>query len=306
MPTSSASGGEPRQALAAGVGAYLLWGFLPLYFHVLYGMGVGSAEMIAHRTLWAVAWAFGLVLLGRQVPQVARVLSEPKTLGVLALSTLAILINWSIYVVAVNSGKVLETSLGYYINPLMNMAVGALLFRDRMTAEGKIAIGLAVVGVAVQALALGHLPVISLALAFSFCLYGVIRKQVQADAQTGLFIECLYLTLPGMAYVLFLETTGAGHFRDGWGVALLLLAAGPATVVPLALFAWAARRLTMTALGFLQFLAPTLQFGVGIALGEAFTPLRALSFAFIWAGVAVFAWGVLRGSTRRSAPAHHD
>ena len=114
------------------------------------------------------------------------------------------------------------------------------------------------------------------------------------------------LTLPGMAYVLFLETTGAGHFRDGWGVALLLLAAGPATVVPLALFAWAARRLTMTALGFLQFLAPTLQFGVGIALGEAFTPLRALSFAFIWAGVAVFAWGVLRGSTRRSAPAHHD
>ena len=306
MPTSSASGGEPRQALAAGVGAYLLWGFLPLYFHVLYGMGVGSAEMIAHRTLWAVAWAFGLVLLGRQVPQVARVLGEPRTLGFLALSTLAILVNWTIYVIAVNGGKVLEASLGYYINPLLNMAVGAVLFRERMNVEGKVAIGLAVVGVAVQALALGHLPVISLALAFSFCLYGVIRKQVQADAQTGLFIECLYLTLPGMAYVLFLETTGAGHFRDGWGVALLLLAAGPATVVPLALFAWAARRLTMTALGFLQFLAPTLQFGVGIALGEAFTPLRALSFAFIWAGVAVFAWGVLRGSTRRSAPAHHD
>ena len=306
MAPSSASGGEPRQALAAGVGAYLLWGFLPLYFHVLYGMGVGSAEMIAHRTLWAVAWAFGLVLLGRQVPQVARVLGEPRTLGFLALSTLAILVNWTIYVIAVNGGKVLEASLGYYINPLMNMAVGAVLFRERMNVEGKVAIGLAVVGVAVQALALGHLPVISLALAVSFCLYGVIRKQVQADAQTGLFIECLYLTLPGMAYVLFLETTGAGHFRDGWGVALLLLAAGPATVVPLALFAWAARRLTMTALGFLQFLAPTLQFGVGIALGEAFTPLRALSFAFIWAGVAVFAWGVLRGSTRRSAPAHHD
>ena len=306
MAPAAASGGEPRQALAAGVGAYLLWGFLPLYFHVLYGMGVGSAEMIAHRTLWAVAWAFGLVLLGRQVPQVARVLGEPRTLGFLALSTLAILVNWTIYVIAVNGGKVLEASLGYYINPLMNMAVGAVLFRERMNVEGKIAIGLAVVGVAVQALALGHLPVISLALAFSFCLYGVIRKQVQADAQTGLFIECLYLTLPGLAYVLFLETIGAGHFRDGWGVALLLLAAGPATVVPLALFAWAARRLTMTALGFLQFLAPTLQFGVGIALGEAFTPLRALSFAFIWAGVAVFAWGVLRGSTRRSAPAHHD
>lgn len=301
MAPSSASGGEPRQALAAGFGAYFIWGFLPLYFHVLNGFGVGSAEMIAHRTLWAVAWAFGLVLLGRQAPQVARVLGEPRTLGVLALSTAAILINWTIYVVAVNSGKVLETSLGYYINPLMNMAVGAFLFRDRMTTEGKIAIALAVIGVGVQALALGHLPVISLALAVSFCAYGVIRKQVQADAQTGLFIECLYLTLPGLAYVLFLEATGAGHFRDGPAVALLLLAAGPATVVPLALFAWAARRLTMTALGFLQFLAPTLQFMIGIWLGEAFTPMRALSFAFIWAGVAVFAYGVVRASRQKAA-----
>lgn len=303
MAPSSASGGEPRQALAAGVGAYLIWGFLPLYFHLLYGMGVGSAEMIAHRTLWAVMWAFALVLMSRQVPQVARVLREPKTLGVLALSTAAILVNWTIYVIAVNDGKVLETSLGYYINPLLNMAVGALLYRDRMGTAGKVAIGLAVVGVAVQTLALGHLPVISLALAVSFCAYGVIRKQVQADAQTGLFIECLYLTLPGLAYVLWLETSGGGHFREGLGVALLLLAAGPATVVPLSLFAWAARRLTMTALGFLQFIAPTLQFCVGIALGEAFTPLRALSFAFIWAGVAVFAFGVWRASRQKAAVA---
>lgn len=301
MAPSSASGGEARQALTAGVAAYLLWGFLPLYFHVLHGMGVGAAEMIAHRTLWAVAWAFALVLLGRQVPQVARVLGEPKTLGFLALSTAAILINWTIYVLAVNAGKVLETSLGYYINPLMNMAVGAMLFRERINAEGKIAIALATVGVAVQTAALGHLPVISLALALSFCAYGVIRKQVKADAQTGLFIECLFLTLPGLAYVLWLEWSGGGHFRDGFTVAALLLAAGPATVVPLALFAWSARRLTLTALGFLQFLAPTLQFGVGIALGEAFTPLRALSFAFIWAGVAVFAYGVVR-ATRSVRP----
>ena len=121
-------------------------------------------------------------------------------------------------------------------------------------------------------------------------------KQVKADAQTGLFIECLYLTLPGLAYVLWLESTGAGHFRDGAGVAALLMAAGPATVAPLALFAWSARRLTMTALGFLQFLAPTIQFAIGVSLGEPFTPLRALSFALIWTGVAVFAFGVWRGT----------
>lgn len=296
MPPSSAPRGEARQALAAGMGAYLLWGFLPLYFHLVAGYGVTAFEVIAHRTLWAVLWAFLLVLGARQIPQVRRVLVEPRTMGLLALSTLTILINWTVYVLAVNHGKVLEASLGYFINPLMNMAVGAFLFRDRLSMTGKVAIALAVVGVGVQTAALGHLPVISLTLAVSFCLYGVIRKQVKADAQTGLFIECLYLTLPGLAYVLWLEAHGAGHFRDGPGVAALLLLAGPATVAPLALFAWAARRLTLTALGFLQFLAPSIQFGVGLALGESLSPLGVASFAFIWVGIAVFAFGVWRGS----------
>lgn len=297
----SEPGNEGRSALLAGLGAYGIWGFLPLYFHLLSGLGVGNAEMIAHRTLWSVFWALGLVWLSRQGGQVRRVLTEPKTLGLLALSTLAILINWTIYVIAVNSGRVIEASLGYYINPLLNMAVGALFFKDRMPLTGKIAIGLAAVGVAVQTLSLGHLPYISLGLAVSFCAYGVLRKQVKADAQTGLFIECLYLALPGLAYVLWLQSQGQGHFLTGPGVAMLLLAAGPATVVPLALFAWSARRLSLTALGFLQFMAPTLQFFVGLSLGETFTPMRAVSFAFIWAGVAVFAWGAWRSSRRVAA-----
>ncbi|MBX3480362.1 MAG: EamA family transporter RarD [Caulobacter sp.] len=293
---------EGRNALFAGLGAYGIWGFLPLYFHLLSGLGVSTPEMIAHRTLWSVFWALGLVWLSRQGGQVRRVLTEPRTLGLLALSTLAILINWTIYVLAVNHGKVIEASLGYYINPLLNMAVGALFFKERMPLTGKIAIGLAAVGVAVQTVSLGHLPYVSLGLAVSFCAYGVVRKQVKADAQTGLFIECLYLALPGLAYVLWLQGQGQGHFLNGPGVALLLLAAGPATVAPLALFAWSARRLSLTALGFLQFMAPTLQFFVGLALGEAFTPLRAVSFAFIWAGVAVFAWGAWR-ATRKVAAA---
>jgi chloramphenicol-sensitive protein RarD len=296
MSDSSGPGGEGRAALTAGLVCYGLWGFLPLYFHLLGGMGVGSAEMIAHRILWAVFWAAGLVMLSRQGPEVRRVLTEPKTLGVLALSTLAILINWSIYVWAVNDNRVIEASLGYYINPLLNMAVGAALFRDRVGLAGKIAIGLAVIGVAVQTAALGHPPWVSLGLGVSFCAYGVLRKQVKADAQTGLFIECLYLALPGLAYVLWLEHSGDGHFLKGMNYSLLLLAAGPLTVAPLALFAWAARRLSLTALGFLQFTAPTLQFFVGLWLGESFTPMRALSFGFIWAGVAVFAWGAWRAT----------
>jgi chloramphenicol-sensitive protein RarD len=289
---------EGRAALFAGLGAYGLWGFLPLYFHLLGGLGVGTGEMIAHRTLWSVFWALGLVWLSRQGADVRRVLREPRTMALLALSTLAIFINWTIYVVAVDAGRVIEASLGYYINPLLNMAVGALFFKERMPLTGKVAIGLAAVGVAVQTAALGHLPLVSLGLAISFCAYGILRKQVKADAQTGLFIECLYLALPGLAYVVWLQQSGTAHFLDGPGVALLLLAAGPATVAPLALFAWSARRLSLTALGFLQFVAPTLQFLVGLWLGESFTPMRALSFGFIWAGVAVFAWGAWRASRR--------
>uniref|UniRef100_UPI0025DFFBFA EamA family transporter RarD n=1 Tax=uncultured Caulobacter sp. TaxID=158749 RepID=UPI0025DFFBFA len=282
---------ESRSAYAAGVGCYVLWGFLPLYFHLLSNLGVSSWEMIAHRSLWSVLWAGGLVLIAKQGGQVAAVLRQPRTLGVLALSTLAIFSNWTIYVFAVNAGHVIEASLGYYINPLMNMAAGALLFRERMSKEGKVAIGFAAVGVAIQTIALGHLPIVSLGLALTFCAYAILRKQVKADAQTGLFIECAYLALPGLFYVMHLAQSGQGHFGGGASVTALLALAGPATVAPLALFAWSARRLPLSAIGFLQFIAPTLQFLLGVAFGEAFTPLRALSFVFIWLGVATFAYG---------------
>jgi chloramphenicol-sensitive protein RarD len=298
--TVSTAPDESRAALAAGVGCYLLWGFLPLYFHLLSLLGVSSWEMIAHRTLWAAPWALLIVLLARQGGQVAAALRQPRTLMILALSTAAIFINWSIYVFAVNAGHVIEASLGYYINPLMNMVAGALLFRERISREGALAIGLATVGVAIQTAALGHLPVISLGVALSFCLYAILRKQVKADAQTGLFIECAYLAIPGLVYVLHLHATGEGHFGTTAKVTTLLAIAGPATVVPLALFAWSARRMPLSAMGFLQFIAPTIQFLIGVALGEPFTPMRALSFMFIWLGVAVFAYGAwkrARGAT---------
>lgn len=300
MPPNTST--ETRSAYLAGVACYSLWGFLPLYFHLLAQLGVGSWEMIAHRTLWSVLWAGGLVLLAKQGGQVAQVLRQPKTLGVLALSTLAIFGNWTIYVFAVNAGHVIEASLGYYINPLMNMAAGALLFRERMSTEGKVAIGFAAVGVAIQTVALGHLPIVSLGLALTFCVYAILRKQVKADAQTGLFIECAYLALPGLIYVLHVQSTGQGHFGTGAGVTALLALAGPATVAPLALFAWSARRLPLSAVGFLQFIAPTLQFALGVAFGEPFTALRALSFVFIWLGVATFAYGAWK-KTRSLAAA---
>ena len=275
---------DSREAYLAGIVCYALWGALPLYFHLLSALGVGSFEMIAHRALWAAPWAGSLVLLAREGGQVAAVLRRPQTLGVLALSTLAILANWTIFVVAVDTGHVIEASRGYYINPLMNMAAGALLFRERMDRSGKIAVALAAVGVAIQAAALGRAPTISLGIAISFCIYAILRKRAKAEAQTGLFIECVpYDPRPHLRAASAAERRRP--FRRRRGVTVLLLLAGPVTVVPLALFAWSARRMPLSAVGFLQFIAPTLQFLLGLSFGESLTPTRALSFGFIWLGV---------------------
>ena len=288
-------------ALTAGIACYLIWGFVPLAFQVIGKLGVGSWEILAHRIVWSAPTALVFVLLAHQWRQVAAVFRQPKVLAWLALSSALITINWIIFIWAVNSGRVLETSLGYYINPLVNMACGALLFRERIDRIGQAAIGFAVVGVAIQAVALGHLPLVSLALAFSFGGYGVVRKQVAADAQTGLFVECLILGLPSLAFIFWLESQGTGHSFASPTATAWLLASGPITAVPLVLFAWAARRLPLSAIGFLQFIAPTISFFIGVAQGEAFTPLRALSFVFIWGGAAVFAFGAWRRSRMLAA-----
>lgn len=285
-----------RAPLVAGVACYVLWGFLPLLFMALAHQGFTAFEILAHRAVWSVLWAGMLVVLARQSSQVWRVLTTPRTLAWLGLSTLLILINWGGYVWATTHGATLEASLGYYLNPLLNMAAGAALFRERLDRWGKVAIALAAIGVAIQALALGRPPWIALMLAFSFCAYGVIRKRVPVDAQAGLLVECLLMLIPGLAYVWWLQSQGLGHGFSGPSAVAWMMFTGAATVFPLALFAWAARRLPLSTMGFIQFLAPTLQFAVGVWAGEALTPLRIVSFAFIWLGVFVFLWAAVTQS----------
>lgn len=295
---------ESRAALISGIACYTLWGVLPLWMYALKGAGIGPWEITAERAVWAVVWALGLVLVARKLPELRRVLGEPRTLGLLFASALLIGANWLIYVIAVNSGRTLEASLGYYINPLMNMAAGALFFREKIDRFGFVAIGLAALGVVFQTIAVGHPPVLSIALALTFCAYGLIRKQVKADAQTGLFVEAAILTLPGLAFVLWLQSRGEGHFGQDLPTTLLILAAGPLTVAPLALFSWAARRMPLVWMGFLQFIAPTLQFFVGVWAGEPFTPLRGVAFGCIWVGAGVFAVGAwMRGRRLAAATA---
>jgi chloramphenicol-sensitive protein RarD len=303
MSAPSASGGEARLALTAGVGCYLIWGLVPVVFQMLGALRVGPGEILAHRMVWALPVAFVLVLAARQGKDVLALRRQPKTLAWLALSAGLITINWLTFIWAVNHHRILDTSLGYYINPLLNMALGALLFGDRLGRLGYVAVGLATAGVATAAIDLGGLPVISLALALTFTGYGLVRKQVSVDAQTGLLAECLLLAPFGLAYVIWLEATGQARFEHSLPAALLLLACGPLTALPLALFAWAARRMPLSALAFVQFLTPTITFGLGVSQGEPFSNLRAASFALIWAGVAVFLFGAWRRTRLVAQPA---
>lgn len=292
---------DNRPALVSALVCYVIWGFMPLLFMGQAAAGFDAFEILAHRALWAVLFASGLVWLAGQSGQVRAALKQPRTLMWLGLSTVLIAINWGVYVWATTHEATLEASLGYYINPLLNMIVGLWLFREKIDRCGWVAIGLAAVGVLFQALALGRPPWISLILAFSFASYGIIRKRVPVEAQAGLLIECLFLVPFGIAWVLWLAWTAQGvAFDDAANVGWAMLN-GPMTVLPLALFAWSARRLPLSTIGFVQFLAPTLQFAVGVWAGEDLTALRVVSFVFIWTGAAVFA----AAAWHRSRAARH-
>ena len=297
---NEAAAEEQKAAVLAGIGCYAFWGFLPLLFKAATWAGAGAWEMVAWRTFWAFVCAVIAVAIGRGWARVREVLRTPKRLALLACAAVLIITNWSLFVWAVNAGHTLDASLGYYLNPLMSVAAGMVLFRERIGTAGWIAIVLATIGVAVQTLAHGGLPLAALGMATTFCLYGIIKKQVAVDATTGLFFECAVLAGPALAYGLWLQATGQGHMQHPLAAALLVLA-GPATVAPLITFAWAARRMPLSSLGFIQFISPTTQFILGVAFGEALPPLSLLAFAFIWSGVAVYAltaWRKTRGALR--------
>jgi chloramphenicol-sensitive protein RarD len=286
--------------LAVGIVGYLIWGLIPAWFILAGRLGAGSWEIVGQRALWSAPWAGLLVLVSNQWGQVVRVFRSPRLLCQLAASALMIVSGWSVYVWAVNNGHNIESSLGYFINPLLNMAVGAWLFRERIDAVGLAAIGLAVIGVALQTLALGHPPLIALFLAVTFTIYGVIRKRIAVDAQAGLFVESLLMWPVGLALVLWVAHAETARFGHGMPITLVLMAMGPATVLPLALFAWTARRMPLTSVAFLQFTGPTLGFAIGLLMGERLNATGVVSFACIWTGVAIFLIGAWRRSRRLS------
>ena len=285
-----------KKPLAAALAAFGTWGLMPFLFQAVGRAGASPWETLCWRTIVSVPCAAALVLATRQGGALAGLAARPRQVGLLVLSASLISINWAVYILAVESHHTLAASLGYYINPLFNMAVAAVAFRERVGRPGQIAIALAVAGVALQAAAVGGVPWEALTLAASFGGYSIVRKVAAVEAQTGFLVECLVLGVVAGAYLIWLFTTGAAVFGSNPEVSLLLILTGPATAVPLVCFAYAARRMSLTAISFIQFMTPTMLFAIGAMQGEPLSALRLISFAFIWAGVAVFAWGMARRS----------
>jgi chloramphenicol-sensitive protein RarD len=293
---------ESRRGLIHGAAAYGLWGLLPLYFHLLDQVDAG--EIVAQRVMWSVVLLVPIVLLLGRRASLWAVLRNPRTMAMLAASAVLIAANWLLYVWAVLHQQVLAASMAYFLNPLLNIAMGVALLGERLTRAQAVAVLLAGAGVAVMALGAGGALWISLTIALSFAFYGLIRKLAPVEAFEGLTIETLLLAPFALGYLVWLSGEGGLSFGREGGITALLVLAGAITTVPLLLFAAAARELRMATLGLLQFLAPTMQFLLAITLfGERLDAAKLLSFGLIWAGLAVYVGGSVLGRTRRGAEA---
>jgi chloramphenicol-sensitive protein RarD len=288
-----------------GLSAYLLWGVLPLYFKAV--DHVGALEIVSHRILWSLMFLGALVLVWKRWPAIRAAATTPRVALTLALTAALIGVNWLVYIYAVVSGHVLEGSLGYYLNPLVNVLLGVLILKEPLSRFQKFAVFLAAAGVAILAAGAGGAIWISLTLAGTFALYGFLRKVAPVDSLEGLTIESVLLVPLALGWVIWLQDSGEGAFlRDGV-TDLLLVLGGAVTAIPLLLFTAAAKRLPYSTLGFLQYVAPSIQFLLAVLVfGEPLTTAHLVCFGAIWTALAIFVFeGVRRGraAAREAAPA---
>jgi chloramphenicol-sensitive protein RarD len=295
-PSHKASAGQREQTLGFvfGVLAYGAWGFFPIYFKAV--ASAGPLELLSHRVVWALLLLLGLCRQQGLMGEVRHALKPGRTFALLIVTTLLIASNWLAYIWAIVSGHVIEASLGYFINPLVNVLLGVVVLKERLARPVVVAVLVAAAGVAWLTIQVGQPPWVALTLGFSFGLYGLLRKLVPVGAVTGLTVETALLTPLGLAYLLWLDHAGRSTFLAGHPHHdVLLVLSGPITALPLLLFTGAARRLPLSTLGFLQYFSPTIQLLLAVFLyKEAFTAARGVAFACIWTGLAIFAVHSLR------------
>jgi chloramphenicol-sensitive protein RarD len=298
---------ERRAGVASGLAAYGLWGLFPLYFPLL--EPAGGVEIVAHRVVWSLVFIAVLLTVMRAWPQVRATVTDRRSLLVLFGAAVLIAVNWLVFVYAVNSGHVVETSLGYFINPLVSVLLGVVVFAERLRRLQWVAVGIAAVAVAVLTVDYGRPPWIALALAVTFGLYGLMKKLVRVAAAPGLFVETALVVVPAVAVLAVLQVRGeATAGIAGTGHLLLLLSSGVATAVPLLLFAGATRRIPLSTVGLLQYLTPLMQLAIGVFVyQEPMPPARLAGFVIVWVALAVFTVDSLRnaraGARRRTAEA---
>jgi chloramphenicol-sensitive protein RarD len=281
------------------VGAYVAWGLLPLYWKQIEQVPV--LQLIAHRILWSVLTLIALIVLTSRGRSWRHSRPSRRALLTYALSAVLITINWVTYVWGVNNGFIVETSLGYFVNPLVSVMFGVLLLHEQLRVFQWVAIGLATAGVAYLTFVHGSLPWIALILAFSFGSYGLMKKTAPLGSIDGLTLETGLLLLPALAYLVLMDRTGRGVFlHTSTASDVLLVAAGPVTTVPLLLFASAAPRIPLSLMGVLQYIAPSLQFLLGVLLyREPFSPIQLVGYGLVWAAVVVFSVEGLRAAPPR-------
>ncbi|WP_432200775.1 EamA family transporter RarD [Erythrobacter sp. W53] len=290
---------EQASGLPQALGAYLIWGLLPLY--LLLVSTVHPMEFVAWRIVWTVPICLVIIAAREQWPELKVALSSRKTLGWLFVSASLIGFNWIVYVWAIQTDRVYAASLGYYINPLLNVLLGTVFLKETLTRNQWIAVGLAAFGVALLAAGAITTLWVSLSLAFSFALYGLVRKQVAVGAVPGLTIEAMLLIVPSIIIAAYFAATQGSAFFVSPQLSIAIVAGGVLTAVPLLLFAVAARRMDYSKLGFIQFLAPSIVFILGLTVfKEPLQPVQLACFACIWSAAALFAWDLLKRS-RKSA-----
>lgn len=286
-----------RKGIWLGLGAYLLWGLLPVYWKAL--RTVPAPEILMHRIVWSFGFLALLVILSRQGRTLLAAAMQRRTLAIYLGAALLLGLNWFVYIWAVNHDRIVETSLGYYINPLVSVALGVVVLRERLGAIQWMAVGIATLGVLFLTWQYGAFPWVAVVLALSFACYGLMKKTAPLPALPGLTIETALLWLPAAGYLGALETQGIGRFGQsgGWGDSLLVLT-GVVTALPLLLFASAARLVKLSTLGLLQYVSPTCGLILGVAVyGEPFPRARALGFGIIWLALAVY-WLASRAAHR--------
>jgi len=290
-----------NKGVLAGIGAYTLWGLFPIYWKLL--EQDPAIEILAHRMTWSLVFVAAILTVQKEWRWLGEVLRNRRTVLIYTLAAIILGLNWYNYIWAVNAGFVVEASLGYFINPLVNFLLGVIFFGEKLRGGQVVAMILAGLGVVYLTVNYGSLPWISLALAISFGTYGLIKKAAPLESMHGFSLETMVLFLPALGYLLYRETAGIGAFgHQGAVTTLLLILAGPVTSIPLLMFGYAARRIPLSMLGFIQYIAPTLQFLLGVFVYfEPFPKARLVGFCIIWLALLVYSLeGVLFSRKQKS------